>query len=110
MTSIVDVPVLFVEAAAGATIEVPTPDGDSVRLKVAAGTNDGVLLRVKGRGAPVAGDSDRRGNLLARVRIVVPKKLTKAQRDALDRLAALSGPNPREELLRKAGVATADVA
>ena len=107
---IVDVPVLFVEAAAGATIEVPTPDGDSVRLKVAAGTNDGVLLRVKGRGAPVAGDSDRRGNLLARVRIVVPKKLTKAQRDALDRLAALSGPNPREELLRKAGVATADVA
>jgi molecular chaperone DnaJ len=107
---IVDVPVLFVEAAAGATIEVPTPDGDSVRLKVSAGTNDGVMLRVKGRGAPVAGDSDRRGNLLARVRIVVPKKLTKAQRDALDRLAALSGPNPREELLRKAGVATADVA
>jgi molecular chaperone DnaJ len=103
---IVDVPVLFVEAAAGATIEVPTPDGDAVRLKVAPGTSDGVLLRVRGRGAPVAGDPGTRGNLLARVKIVVPKKLTKAQRDALDKLAALSGDNPRDELMRKAGVTT----
>ena len=107
---IVDVPVLFVEAASGATIEVPTPDGESVRLKVPAGTSDGVMLRVKGRGAPVAGDGDRKGNLLARVKIVVPKKLTKAQRDVLDKLADLSGPNPREELLRKAGVAVAGAA
>jgi molecular chaperone DnaJ len=107
---IVDVPVLFVEAAAGATIEVPTPDGDTVRLKVAPGTTDGVLLRVRGRGAPIAGDGDTRGSLLARVRIVVPKKLTKAQRDVLDKLADLSGPNPREELLRKAGVAVAGAA
>jgi molecular chaperone DnaJ len=106
---IVDVPVLFVEAATGATIEVPTPDGETVRLKVPAGTSDGVMLRVKGRGAPVARSGDR-GSLLARVKIVVPKKLTKAQRDALDKLAALSGPNPREELLRKAGVVTAEVA
>ena len=101
---IVDVPVLFVEAAAGATIEVPTPDGDTVRLKVAPGTSDGVMLRVRGRGAPIAGEGDKRGSLLARVRIVVPKKLTKAQRDALDKLAALSGPNPRDELMRKAGI------
>jgi molecular chaperone DnaJ len=107
---IVDVPVLFVEAASGATIEVPTPDGESVRLKVPAGTSDGVMLRVKGRGAPIAGDPSRRGNLLARIKIVVPKKLTKAQRDVLDKLADLSGPNPREELLRKAGVAVAGAA
>jgi molecular chaperone DnaJ len=107
---IVDVPVLFVEAASGATIEVPTPDGESVRLKVPAGTSDGVMLRVKGRGAPIAGDGDRKGNLLARVKIVVPKKLTKAQRDVLDKLADLSGPNPREELLRRAGVPVAGAA
>ena len=65
---IVDVPVLFVEAAAGATIEVPTPDGDSVRLKVAAGHE---------RRRPAARQGTRRagrrrfraasGNLLARV-------------------------------------------
>jgi molecular chaperone DnaJ len=107
---IVDVPVLFVEAASGATIEVPTPDGESVRLKVPAGTSDGVMLRVKGRGAPIAGDGNRKGNLLARVKIVVPKKLTKAQRDVLDKLADLSGPNPRDELLRRAGVPVAGAA
>jgi DnaJ-class molecular chaperone len=79
-------------------------------MKVPAGTSDGVMLRVKGRGAPIAGDTDRKGNLLARVKIVVPKKLTKAQRDVLDKLADLSGPNPREELLRKAGVPVAGAA
>ena len=46
----VDVPVTFVEATLGATIEVPTLDGPPVKLKVAAGTPSGRVLRVKGRG------------------------------------------------------------
>ena len=79
---IVDVPVLFVEAAVGATIEVPTAEGETVKLKVPGGTGDGVMLRVKGRGAPIGGSAERRGDLLARVKIVVPKKLSRAQRDA----------------------------
>jgi molecular chaperone DnaJ len=102
---LVDVPVHFTEAAVGATIEVPTPDGDQVKLKVPGGTNDGVLLRARGRGAPIGGDLGRRGDLLARVKIVVPKKLTKAQRQALEKLAALDGENPRADLLAKAGAA-----
>jgi molecular chaperone DnaJ len=102
---LVDVPVLFVEAAVGATIEVPTPDGENVNLKVAAGTNDGVLLRVKGRGAPIGGDEAKRGDLLARVKIVIPKKLTRAQRQALEKFAQLDGENPRADLLAQAGAA-----
>ena len=46
----VDVPVTFVEAALGATIEVPTLGGDPVKLRVAPGTPSGRVLRVKGRG------------------------------------------------------------
>ena len=93
---VVDVPVLFAEAALGATVEVPTPDGP-VSVKVKPGTQDGTLLRVKGKGAPKLKGSGR-GDLLARVRVTVPKKLSKKQREALEDLRKASPGDPREAL------------
>ena len=103
---IVDVPVLFSEAAAGATIDVPAPDGERVRLKLKAGTADGVLLRARGRGAPKNGDSGKRGDLLARVHISVPRKLSRAQKEALEKFAALDGDDPRADLFARAAEAS----
>ena len=99
---VIDVPVTFGEAAGGATIEVPTAEGEIVRLKVPAGTQDGVLLRARGRGAPKTGKPDKRGDLLARVRIAVPKNLSHAQRQALDKFSALDGDDPRAALIARA--------
>lgn len=96
----VDVPVTFTEAALGATIEVPTLDGEPVRLRVAPGTPSGRVLRVKGRGVAT---SSATGDLLATVNVVVPSHLSgEAKKKLEDFAAALPSENPREELLERA--------
>jgi molecular chaperone DnaJ len=96
-----DVPVTFVEATLGATIEVPTLGGDPVRLRVAAGTPSGRVLRVKGRGVTTTKGT---GDLLATVQVAVPSHLTDAAKKHLEAFAkTMPDENPREQLLDKAG-------
>jgi molecular chaperone DnaJ len=93
---VLEVPITLDEAALGAEVEIPTPDG-RVSLKVPAGSSDGKLLRVKARGAPKL-KGEGRGDLLARLRVQVPAKLTKAEREALESLRKAHKGNPRERL------------
>lgn len=92
----IQVPVTFAEAALGAEVTVPTPEG-RVRLKVPPGSPDGRALRIEGKGAPRL-NADGRGNLIARLRVQVPRELSEAQREALERYAALDDRDPRETL------------
>lgn len=90
---LVEVPVTFAEAVLGTNVDVPTPDG-RVSLKIPEGTEDGRLLRIKGQGAPQLNGSGR-GDLLARIRLTVPQKLTKPEREAIENLRKVSRENPR---------------
>lgn len=96
----VDLPVTFAEAALGATVSVPTLSGEPVKVRIAPGTPSGRVLRVKGRGVP---RKDRPGDLLARVNIVVPQRLTDEARKAVEALQAQEqGGDPRAELFARA--------
>ena len=77
------------EAALGAEIAVPTLDG-KVNIKIPAGTASGQKLRVRGRGLGKAGD------LLVTTRIVVPDKISDAQKKLWEDLAREAKFNPRD--------------
>lgn len=95
-----NVPVTFVEAALGATIEVPTLEGATVKLKVAPGTPSGRVLRVKGRGIKTGKGT---GDLLAVVQVAVPSHMSaEAENALLDFAKKLPKENPREDLLARA--------
>ncbi|MDE0572293.1 DnaJ domain-containing protein [Demequina sp. B12] len=92
----ISLPVTFDEAALGATVEVPTLEGDRVKVKVPEGTTSGTTLRVKGRGLqPKSGP----GDLLVTVQVDVPKKLTRKAKEALQAFALASAKHePRSRL------------
>jgi len=92
----VDLPVTFAEAALGATVSVPTLDGTPVKVRIAPGTPSGRVLRVKGRGVV---KSSSTGDLLAKVQVVVPQRLSNAAREALERMREdESDADPRADL------------
>lgn len=104
----VTVPVTFPEAVAGADIEVPTPDGGRVKVRVPAGTPSGRTLRVRGRGVSTG---KKTGDLLVTVQVAVPQRLDGAAREAMEAFrAATKDQDPREDLfarVREAGTGDA---
>ena len=96
----VDLPVTFAEASLGATVAVPTLDGGSVKVRIPAGTPSGRVLRLKGRGVK---RGDTSGDLLAKVQVIVPQRLTDEAREAIEKMAAAEdGHDPRAELFQRA--------
>lgn len=93
-------PVTFVEATLGATVEVPTLGGSPVKVKVPAGTPSGRMLRVKGKGVS---SPKGQGDLLVEVQVVVPDRIDGDAKAALEAFAAaMPDGDPREELYLKA--------
>ncbi|MGN6440632.1 MAG: DnaJ C-terminal domain-containing protein [Arthrobacter sp.] len=96
----IHVPVTFPEAALGADIQVPTIDGETVKVRVPAGTPSGRTLRVKGKGVKT---SKGTGDLLVTIDVAVPKNLNKDAEAAVKAFAeATSSADVREGLAAKA--------
>jgi molecular chaperone DnaJ len=96
----VDLPVTFAEAALGATVSVPTLSGDPVKVRIAAGTPNGRVLRVKGRGIAA---KKHTGDLLAKVVVAVPQRLSDKARAAVEVLRAEEADaDPRADVFARA--------
>jgi molecular chaperone DnaJ len=80
----VDKEISYPQAVLGDTIEVPTLDG-MVKILVPEGTESGQLIRLKGKGIVRLG-SESRGDQFVRVKIRVPKKVSKAAKKLLEDL------------------------
>lgn len=86
---VMDVPVSIAEAALGASVVVPAPDGTKVRVKIPAGTQDGTKMTIRGKGAPkVKGDGT--GDLRIVVKVHVPRSLNEKQKQAMEDYLAAS--------------------
>lgn len=84
-----DVPVTFSEAVLGATIDVPTLEG-KVDYTIPEGTQTGTVFKLKNKGITEIGSS-RRGDLVFRVNVEVPKNLNKEQKELLKAFADSCG-------------------
>ena len=90
---IYDLALSFSQAALGGEHEVPTPYG-SESLRIPGGTQPETVLRLRGRGLPVLGQ-DGKGDLLVRVHIWTPERLTEEQERLFRELANHEGEAPK---------------
>jgi molecular chaperone DnaJ len=88
------VPIAIHEAALGARIDIPTPDGGA-RLRVPPGTQSGQRFRLRDRGVPSTRDG-RRGDLVVEVRLMLPKLLDERSKELLREFGRINGENVRE--------------
>ena len=91
-------PVSFTEAALGAKVEVPTPDGHST-IKIPPATQSGSRLRLKGQGMPIP-KSAQRGDLIAEVQVVTPQVQDERSKELLRELGDLNDKDIRRNAWR----------
>jgi molecular chaperone DnaJ len=90
------VPLAIHEAALGARIDIPTPDG-AARLRVPPGTQSGQRFRLRERGATSIRDG-RRGDLVVEVRLMLPKLLDERSKELLREFGRINGESVRENV------------
>ncbi|MBA3316748.1 MAG: molecular chaperone DnaJ [Gemmatimonadales bacterium] len=88
-----DLPLSFSQAALGGEFAIPTPYGDE-EVRIPGGTQPETVLRLKGQGLPVLGQNTK-GDLLIRVHVWTPERLTDEQERIFQELAKLEGEAPK---------------
>jgi curved DNA-binding protein len=91
-----ELPLTLAEAVLGAEEPVVTPSGGSVKLRIRPNTQNGQEIRLKGRGLPKRGSSQK-GDLVVVAHVVLPKLDEDAREQVRPVLEAVDQPNPRQD-------------
>ncbi|MBR4367738.1 MAG: molecular chaperone DnaJ [Prevotella sp.] len=75
----------FPTAALGGVVEIPTIEGNNVKIKIEPGTQPGKTLRLRDKGLkPVQGYGNEKGDLIVNISVYVPKELSKEEKNAIE--------------------------
>ena len=92
---VVNLPVTVAEAALGAQIVVPAPDGTKVRVKVPEGTQNETILTIRGKGAPDVQKKGAFGDLKIKVTVSTPVNMNEKQKQAMEDFLAATTEDVR---------------
>ena len=95
-----DIPVTITQATLGAELEIPMVDGTKERFRIPEGTQTGSKFRIKQKGFPSI-NSKYKGDFIFTVVVQTPKKLSREQRELLEKLAKTMNEQPP---IRKKGI------
>ena len=87
------------QAILGGTVEVPTIDG-AVKLKIEPGTQPGKVLRLRDKGLPIL-HSNRKGDMLVNVSVYIPEKLSRDEKEAIEKLSSSDSFKPNLSIKEK---------
>ena len=87
------------QAILGGTVEVPTIDG-AVKLKIEPGTQPGKVLRLRDKGLPIL-QSNRKGDMLVNVSVYIPEKLSRDEKEAIEKLSSSDSFKPNLSIKEK---------
>lgn len=94
-------PLSVFDALLGTEVDVPTPEGGRTTVKVPENTAPDTVLRLRGKGMPRLGSPRNHGDLLLRVSVHMPAKLSKKQREMLEELRTEVSVPAQPESFRK---------
>ena len=76
----------FPTAALGGEVEIPTIEGNKLRVKIENGTQPGKTLRLRGKGLPaVQGYGSGKGDLVVNISVYIPKTLSREEKETLQK-------------------------
>ncbi len=94
------IPISFTQAILGAEISFQALDGKSITFAVPAGTANGKLLKIRGKGVPYTSNPDKAGDLYVKVMVQIPTKISLKEKELLEQYKAMERPAERPNLMR----------
>ncbi len=96
----IKLPITVKEAILGSKVEIPTPEGTTISMKVPPGTQGGQRFKLSGKGFPSRRGG--RGNMYADINVIVPERVGEKEKTAIDELESAYLENPRTRAFREA--------